>query len=44
MVRPGPQAAPRPDVVALYERLREIHGSIRTGTDPVLARSYEIFH
>ncbi|MBI4940747.1 MAG: sugar kinase [Actinobacteria bacterium] len=44
MVRPGPQADPRPDVVELYERLREIHGSIRTGTDPVLARSYEIFH
>ncbi len=43
MVRLGERFAPEPGAVAVYGRLRAVHASIRERTDPVLARSYEIF-
>lgn len=43
MVRPGTTFAPRTDAVDVYARLRPVHASIHEHTDPVLARSHEIF-
>ena len=44
MVRAGTVFEPRPDAVDVYARLLDVHRSITAHTDPLLQRSYEIFH
>jgi sugar (pentulose or hexulose) kinase len=44
MVRLGDVFTPQPAATALYRELLDIHRSIPRHTDPVLARTYPLFH
>jgi sugar (pentulose or hexulose) kinase len=44
MVRLGDVFEPDPVNVTVYDRLHEVYQSIPRQTDPILARSYQIFH